>query len=73
MRLHFERYFSHHRATKMIISRIFKENMRTWTEAIKLMDKDKLHNVTNGDDRQIKVIRQQSFTDTKVISLPKLH
>ena len=27
--------------------RIFKENMRTWTETIKLNDKKKLHNVTN--------------------------
>ena len=31
-RLRFETYFSHHRAVQMIMSRIFKGNMRTWTE-----------------------------------------
>ena len=37
--LNFEWYFSHHRATWMIISRIFKGNMGTFTETIKLTDK----------------------------------
>ena len=47
MRLRFERYFSHHRAKYMIMSRIFKENIWTSTETIKLTDKKKLHNLTN--------------------------
>ena len=29
------------------MSHIFKGNMRTWAETIKLMDKKKLRNVTN--------------------------
>ena len=45
IRLRFWRYFSHHWATYM--SRIFKGNMRTWTETIKLTDKKKFPNVTN--------------------------
>ena len=45
--LHFERYFSHDRATQMIMSRIFKGNMRTFTDTIKLTDRKKLRNVTN--------------------------
>ena len=49
MKLRFERYFSHHVATKLIMSRELKENMRTWTKAIKLTDlgEKKLRNVTN--------------------------
>ena len=49
MRLRFERYLSHHGATKMIMSYIFKENMRTWTEIIELADmsEKKLPSVTN--------------------------
>ena len=47
IRLRFERYFSHHQAAQMIMSRMFKGNMRTWTETIKLTDKKKLCNVTN--------------------------
>ena len=43
----FERYFSHHQAMKMIMSCIFKGNMRTFTETVKLTDKKKLRNVTN--------------------------
>ena len=31
----------------MIMSRIFKENMRIFTEIIKLTDKKKLRNMTN--------------------------
>ena len=46
-RLRFERYFSHHRATQMIMSRIFEGNMRTFMEIIKLTDKKKSCNVTN--------------------------
>ena len=42
IRLHFERYFSHHLATSMRMSRIFKENMWTWTETIELTGKKKL-------------------------------
>ena len=34
MRLRFERYFSRHRVTQMIMSCIFKANMRTWTETM---------------------------------------
>ena len=34
----------------MIMSRIFKGNMRTWAETIKVKDKKKLHNVTNNDN-----------------------
>ena len=45
--LRFEKYFSHHPATQMIMSHIFKGNMQTWTEIIKLKDKKKLCNVTN--------------------------
>ena len=47
IRLRFERYFSHHQATKMIMLCIFKANMQTWTETIKLTDKKNLRNVTN--------------------------
>ena len=43
----FERYFSHHWATQMIMLHIFKGNMRTFTETIKLTDKKKLCNLTN--------------------------
>ena len=53
------------------MSHIFKENMRTWTETIKLTDK-KLRNVSKVI-RQIKVIRQEIFTDAKVMGLPKCH
>ena len=49
MRLHFERYFSHHRANKIILSHIFKGNMWTWTETIKLTNKSMLCIVTNSD------------------------
>ena len=45
--LRFEIYFSYHRETEMIMSRIFKRNMRSFTEIIKLTDKKKLRNVTN--------------------------
>ena len=45
IRLRFERYFSYHREKKMIMSHIFKGNMRTRTETIKLMDKKKLCDV----------------------------
>ena len=45
--LRFERYFSHHRVTQMIMSRIFEGTKRTWTETIKLSDKKKFRNVTN--------------------------
>ena len=45
--LRFERYFSHHWAKQMIMSRIFKRDMRTFTETIKLTDKKKMRNVTN--------------------------
>ena len=45
--LRFEKYFSHHRATQMIMSSIFKGNMQTFKETIKLTDKKKLRNVTN--------------------------
>ena len=45
--LRFERYFSHHRTTQVIMSHIFKGNMRNFTETIKLTDKKKLQNVTN--------------------------
>ena len=41
----------------MIMSRIFKGNMWTFTETIKLTDKKKLSNVTKIIG-QIKVIRQ---------------
>ena len=34
----------------MVMSRIFKGNMRTWTETIKLTDKKKLRNVTKEDN-----------------------
>ena len=34
IRLRFERYFSHHLATEMIILRIFKGNMRSLMETI---------------------------------------
>ena len=44
--LRFKRYFSHHRATQFIMSRIFKGYMRTFTETIKLTEK-KSPNVTN--------------------------
>ena len=37
----------YHRATWMIMSRIFKGNMRIFTKTIKLRDKKKLRNVTN--------------------------
>ena len=47
VRRHFERYFCHHRATEMIMSRIFKGNMQAWTKTIKLTDKKKVHNLTN--------------------------
>ena len=47
IRLHFERYFSDHRAVKMIMSHIFKGIIRTWMETITLTDKKKLCNVTN--------------------------
>ena len=43
----FERYFSNNRTTWMIMSRIFKGNMRTFMETIKLKGKKKLRNVTN--------------------------
>ena len=56
IRLRLERYFSHHWAMQMIMSRVFKGNMRTWTETIRLTDKKKLSNVTNIIT-QIKVIR----------------
>ena len=46
MRLRFDRYFSYHRATKMIMSPIFKENMWTWTGTIELGEKE-LRNATN--------------------------
>ena len=39
--IRFERYFSHYRATQMIMLRIFKRNMRTFTETIRLTDKMK--------------------------------
>ena len=49
---------------------IFKGNMQTWTETIKLADKKKLCNVTKII-RQIKVIRQKIFADVKVMSSHK--
>ena len=47
MRLLFERYFSHHWETQMIILRIYKGNMQFWMETIKLADNKKFHNVTS--------------------------
>ena len=47
IRLPFARYFSHHRATYLIMSRMFKGNMQTFVETIKFADKKKLRNVTN--------------------------
>ena len=47
MRLPFERHFAYHQATRMIIPRTFKGNMRTWKERTKLTEKNKLHNVTS--------------------------
>ena len=47
MKQRFERYFFHIRVqTYMNMSRIFKENMRTWTKTIQLTNKKKLRNVT---------------------------
>ena len=40
VRLSFERYFSNYRATQMVMSNIFKQNMRSWTETIELADLD---------------------------------
>ena len=36
--LRFEKYFSQHQVTQMIMPEIFKENMQTWTETIELAD-----------------------------------
>ena len=42
----------------MIMSRIFKGNIRTFTETIKLLDKKKLRNVTIKIIGQSELIRQ---------------
>ena len=55
MRLGFKRYFSHHLATLMIMSPIFKGNMWTWTETIKLTDKKKLTKVINKNNWTVKL------------------
>ena len=49
IKLRVKRYFSHHRATYMIMLRIFKENMQTWMETIEFADlgEKKLRNATN--------------------------
>ena len=46
--LRFERWFSHHRATLMIIWRMFIANMGTWAETIELADlrEKKMRNAT---------------------------
>ena len=38
-KLRFERYFSHHQTTQMIMLRIFKEKMRIGTETIELVNR----------------------------------
>ena len=57
----------------MIMSRIFKGNIRTFTETIKLLDKKKLRNVTIKIIGQSELIRQKTFTDAKVMGLRKCH
>ena len=53
----------------MIMLHIFKGNIQTWTEAIKIRTWVK----RTCTMRLINVIRQEAFTDAKVMSLCKFH
>ena len=49
MKLRFERYIFHHRATQIIIPLLLQENMRSWRETMEIVDltKKKLENATD--------------------------
>ena len=53
------------------MSHIFKENMWTWTETIKLSDKKKLCNVTKGNlSKNERKALKELQSDTSVVILP---
>ena len=53
------------------MSHIFKGNMWTWTETIKLSDKKKLRNVTKGNlSKNERKALKELQSDTSIVILP---